>query len=101
MQVRALLYTLAAVAVDVANLEAMVDEAAVLEDVQMGPGMEDDTSCTHQDAPITIWTHTAEECGKAPKSTGNSTGTNKSCYYRRGGGHFCPNCPIKSRTKKA
>ena len=59
IQAQALLYTLAAVAVAEANLEAVVDEAAVLlEGVDMNVDVENDTSPIHQDAPIAIWTTT-------------------------------------------
>ena len=44
-----------AVAAVVANLEAIVDEAAVLlEDADMDVDAEDDTSPIHQDAPIAV-----------------------------------------------
>ena len=48
--------TLAAVAV--ANIEAMVDEAVVLEDEDSDMDVDavDDTSLTHRDAPIAVWT---------------------------------------------
>ena len=51
---------LAAVAVAVANIEAMVDEAVVLEDEDedMDVDAADDTSLTHHDAPIAGWTTT-------------------------------------------
>ena len=61
IQAQAPHYTLVAVAVAVAvvNSEAAVDEvAAVLEDVDMDKGVADDTSHTHQDAPIAAWTTT-------------------------------------------
>ena len=49
-----------AVAVAVANIEAMVDEAVVLEDEDedMDVDAADDTSLTHHDAPIAVWTIT-------------------------------------------
>lgn len=46
-------YALAAVPMAVANSEAAVDMDA---DVNMG--VEDDTSRTHQNAPIAVWTTT-------------------------------------------
>ena len=50
--------------------------------------------------------HTTEECGKAPRSTGNSTGnsanpTDKCCYHCGENGHFRINCPIWVRAKEA
>ena len=56
MQAQALPYTLTAVAVVEANLEAVVDVAVeLLEDVDMDVDAEDDTSLTHQGAPIAVW----------------------------------------------
>ena len=50
--------------------------------------------CTH----CRMDNHTTEECGKAPRSNGNST--DKCCYYCGGNGHFRMNCPIRTRAKE-
>ena len=53
--------------------------------------------CTH----CHMDNHTTEECRKAPKSTGNSIGISKSCYYCAESGHLRANCPIRIRAKEA
>ena len=63
------LYALAAVAMAVANSEAAVDM-----DADMNMGVEGDTSRTHQNASIAVWTTTQPKM-QAPKLAGNSMDT--------------------------
>ena len=53
--------------------------------------------CTH----CRMDNHTTEECGKAPRSSGNTTDTDKCCYYCRENGHFRINRPIRARAKES